>query len=100
MNKNYLLVAQVFAIIGAVGWGFSSFGLLLLLYTVTAQIFVFPQMMFYIAIVIADIFAAYRLGKARAGLASKNEALGWSIFLIIGGGVIGGIFGILGSQGV
>lgn len=100
MNKTFLLVAQIFAILGAIGYGF--IGLIyfsVFSYYSVANTLLVP-ILIYVAIGVLDIVAAVMLNKARNNQASSNVALGWSIFLLIGAGLIGGIFGILGAQGV
>lgn len=99
MNNTFLLVAQIFAILGAVGYGFASFVLLMI---TISPVFInmMPVTLLYLALAVLDIIAAYKLSQARNGQANSQTALGWSIYLLIGAGLIGGIFGILGAQGV
>ncbi len=99
MNKTFLLVAQVFAILGAVGYGIGALAYLSLL-SFSFVGLILPTAIFYVAFIVLNIIAAINLDKARNDQLSPQATLGWSIYLIIGAGVIGGIFGILGSQGV
>ncbi len=96
MNKSFLMVAQVFAIIAAAISGIAGITLLSL---VDSGLEYIGGAGFYIILATVDIIAAVRLNKARNDQASSSEVLGWSIYLLFFAGLIGGIFGILGSQG-
>ena len=91
MNKSFLMVAQVFAIIAAAISGIAGIRLL--------SLGDYGAGFFFIILATVDEIAAVRLNKARNDQASSSEVLGWSIYLLFFAGLIGGIFGILGSQG-
>lgn len=103
MNKKFILVAKIFAIIGAV-----SSGLQILLSFLTSGSTVYYHnyltitfsFIVYAAMLILSVIAAIRLDLAKDDKISKDEVLGWSIYLLFGGLVIGGIFGILGFMNI
>ena len=97
MNKSFLMVAQVFAIIAAAISGIA--GITLLSLGDYGLGYIGGAGFFYIILATVDVIAAVRLNKARNDQASSSEVLGWSIYLLFFAGLIGGIFGILGSQG-
>lgn len=97
MNKSFLMVAQVFAIIAAAISGIA--GITLLSLGDYGLEYIGGAGFFYIILATVDVIAAVRLNKARNDQASSSEVLGWSIYLLFFAGLIGGIFGILGSQG-
>jgi len=97
MNKSFLMVAQVFAIIAAAISGIA--GITLLSLGDYGLVYIGGAGFFYIILATVDVIAAVRLNKARNDQASSSEVLGWSIYLLFFAGLIGGIFGILGSQG-
>lgn len=98
MNKSFLMVAQVFAIIAAAISGIAGITLLSL-GDYGLEYIGGVGFFFYIILATVDVIAAVRLNKARNDQASSSEVLGWSIYLLFFAGIIGGIFGILGSQG-
>lgn len=76
MNKTYLTVAQVFALISGIAF------LLLFMAIIT------------IPLGVLNIVAFNVLGKAKKGIVDKDKVRNWSIYLIFTS-LIGGIFGLL-----
>lgn len=98
MNKSFLTVAQVFAILGSIFWIFYGFLFFVLFnyglsFQSTASI---VGVLFFTAGAF-NIVAAVRLNAAKENSNLKGEALGWSIYLIFTTYFIGGVFGILGA---
>lgn len=81
MNKNLLIAAQVFAGISVVT-SIASMG---------NALFWFFNLIF----VGLNIFAIYRLEKAKTDEASRNEVIGWGVYLIFSSYVVGGVLAIL-----
>ncbi len=110
MNKTFLLVAVIFAVLGAlsgVSAAFQFFGFRTIFEMdpeLAGQVPEWIYSMFnalgFVMLVFAalNIVAAVRINAARKDNASRKEALGWSIYLLFGAGLIGGIFGILGAN--
>mgnify|MGYP001000659778 CR=1 FL=1 len=101
MNKTFLLVSQVFSILGAVligfyfllflfiGVGYSYGGLL--------NSFIFPLFLFA-ALVSIYIVASVRFQKAKTTPNMKTEVMIWGILLLIGPSFIGGVFAIIAAN--
>lgn len=110
MNKTFLLVAVIFAAIGAlstVSGALQLFGLKTaleldheLVGQIPEEVYAIVNVIGVILLVFAvlNVIAAIRINAARQGNASRKEALGWSIYLLFGAGLIGGIFGIMGAN--
>lgn len=110
MNKTFLLVAAIFAFIMVpilLLYGFAMFGVREIIEAdpeLAAQIPVeFYGFFNFLGVLmisfgVIDLIAGIRLVAARNGKASSREAMGWSIYLIFGAGIIAGVFGILGAK--
>lgn len=79
MNKTYLTVAQIFAIISGVALCF-------------AFILIFP-----LVLGILNFKAASVMNQAKNGEATKEQVRNWSIYLIFTS-LIGGIFGLIAAE--
>ncbi|MBN3491220.1 SHOCT domain-containing protein [Acholeplasma equirhinis] len=102
MNKNYLTVAMVFAILGLVGY--LPYALMFLIVGLLGieDVDFFMNMSVFVIVAgglsAANIIAFIRLNKAKTNPKMRKEVLGWGIYLLIGGYLVGGIMGIIAAN--
>jgi|SRR5690606_31395793 len=102
MNKSYLTVAMVFAILGLVGY--LPYALMFLIVGLLGieDVDFFMSISVFVIVVgglaAANIIAFIRLNKAKTHPEMRKEVLGWGIYLLIGGYLVGGIMGIIAAN--
>lgn len=117
MNKNFLLIAIIIALIAALNSFLSGIQILatdglsiinqipglydeLVANDLLSSVQNMLSFLAVISLIISalNVYAAFVLIQARNGKASSKKAFGWSIYLLFGGGLLAGLFGILGSK--